>query len=121
MILSGGNDLAGNPSSLSERRNAFEKRLLQLALKAEIPVLGGTIYGDFFTPGLSAFVGVMSSGFTGQPGAGTATLSIELPYDPSLIGFTTYWQGFVLDSGSRLPIGISHTGGLAVTLVPSFL
>jgi hypothetical protein len=47
---------------------------------------------------------------------GTATIPIEIPNDSGLLGLTTYWQAFVMDSGSPLPIGWSHTGGLAVTL-----
>ena len=50
-------------------------------------------------------------------GTGRATLPIPIPNDPALAGFTTYWQGFVMDSGSPLPIGVSHTGGLKVTVI----
>ena len=48
---------------------------------------------------------------------GKATLPIPIPNDASLVGLTTYWQGFVMDIFSPLPIGVSHTGGLEVTVV----
>ena len=59
----------------------------------------------------------MTSGPPGFPGVGTAKLSVPIPNDSALVGLTTYWQGFVLDSGSPLPIGVTHTGGLAITVV----
>ncbi len=86
-------------------------------MRAEISLGGGTFYGDFFTPGVFAIWGLTASGMGGVPGVGTATLPIPIPNDASLLGFTTYWQGFVFDSGSPLPSGLTHTGGLAVTLV----
>ncbi len=45
------------------------------------------------------------------------TLPVRIPNDPSLLGLTTYWQGFVTDPASPAAIGFSHTQGLAVTLV----
>ncbi len=53
----------------------------------------------------------------GGYGVGTATLPLPIPNDSSLLGFTTYWQGFIMDGGSPLPIGLTHTGGLAITVV----
>ena len=85
--------------------------------RLELSVFGGTVYGDFLTPGAFAYWILTTSGPTGFPGVGTATLSIPIPNDSALVGFTTYWQGFVLDSGSPLAIGLTHTGGLAVTVV----
>ncbi len=79
--------------------------------------LGVTLYGDFLTPGGFTYGIVMTSGAAFVPGVGTATLPIPIPNDASLIGFTTYWQGFVLDSGSPSLLGVSHTGGLAITVV----
>ena len=86
-------------------------------VRTETPLLGGTLYGDFLTPGASLSWGFTATGTPGTPGAGTASLPIPIPSDVSLIGFTTYWQGFVMDSGSPLPIGFTHTGGLAVTVL----
>ena len=40
-----------------------------------------------------------------------------IPNDLALVGFTTYWQAFVMDGGSPIPAGFSHTAGLAVTVI----
>ena len=85
--------------------------------QSETSVFGGTIYGDFLTPDAFWVLGLVASGPGGFPGVGTAGLSVAIPNDPALVGLTTYWQGFVFDPGSPLPIGLSHTGGLAVTVV----
>jgi hypothetical protein len=84
--------------------------------RAEIPQEGMMFYGDFLTPGAFS---AWSSMTDGSPGLtfGKATLPLPIPNDTSLIGFTTYWQAFVLDSDSPLPIGISHTSGLEVTVI----
>ena len=84
--------------------------------RAETMVNGGTLYGDFLTPGNFFVWGFTASGIPGVPGVGTATLPVPIPNDPSLVGFETYWQGFVVDGGSPLAIGIAHTCGLAVTV-----
>jgi hypothetical protein len=80
-------------------------------------VFGGTIYGEFLTPDAFWIVGLPTGGPPGFAGRGKVTLSIPIPNDPSLVGFTTYWQAFVNDSGSPLPIGVSYTGGMAITVV----
>ena len=98
--------IGGGPSLIAGSLERWEQELLGLRL-----------YGDFLTPGGFTYGIVMTSGAVGVPGAGTATLPIPIPNDASLIGFTTYWQGFVLDSGSSSLIGLSHTGGLAATVV----
>ena len=53
IILSGGNDLfKTNPNSLSQKRDAFEKKVISFAIKNNIPLLGVCrgmqIIGDFF-------------------------------------------------------------------------
>ena len=85
--------------------------------KAQTPLAGMTLYGDFLNPGAFGVWSFMTGGIPGLFGTGRATLRIPLPNDPALVGLSTYWQGFVLDSKSPLPIGISHTSGLAVTIV----
>ena len=84
--------------------------------RAETPQAGMMFYGDFLTPG--AFL-TWSAVTDGVPGLtfGKATLQLPIPNDASLVGFTTYWQGFVMDSSSPLPVGISHTGGLQITVI----
>ena len=83
----------------------------------EQPLLGGTLYGDFLTPGVFRYWILTTSGPSQVPGVGTATLRIQIPNDPTLVGFNTYWQGFIVDPGSASQVGVSHTGGLAVTVV----
>ncbi len=56
IILSSGNDLNSfNPNSLSEKRDAFEKKLISFSIDKDIPVLGVCrgmqIIGDFFNAG----------------------------------------------------------------------
>ena len=83
--------------------------------RAETPMYGGMLYGDFVTPGEFLIWNFMTSpGFF--PGTGRATLPIPIPNDPALSGLTTYWQAFVMDDTSPLPIGWSHTGGLEITV-----
>ena len=72
-----------------------------------------TLYGDFLTPGAFLTWGFITSGLPGFP-TGGATLRMPIPDDPALVGFNTYWQAFVMDPGSTLPIGVTHTGGLQV-------
>ena len=78
---------------------------------------GLTLYGDFSTPGEFMTWGLVTSGIRGLRGTGRATLSIQIPNDPSLVGYETFWQGFVFDSGSPLPIGLAHTDGLQVIVI----
>lgn len=85
--------------------------------RAQTPLLGLTLYGDFLTPGAFLTWGFVTSGIPGLGGTGAATLEIHIPNNTSLVGLTTYWQGFVMDSRSPAAIGVSHTGGLAVTVI----
>ena len=82
--------------------------------RAEIPFAGMTLYGDFLTPGAFSIWSLVTDGFSHLT-FGKATLPIPIPNDLTLVGLKTYWQGFVMDPAS--PIGISHTGGLEVTVV----
>ncbi len=85
-------------------------------VRAEFPIAGMTLYGDFLTPGAFFTWSLVTDGFPGIT-LGKATLPIPIPNDASLVGLKTYWQGFVMDPASPLPIGVSHTGGLEVTVV----
>ena len=85
--------------------------------QAQTLLAGMTLYGDFLTPGAFMTWGLVTSGIPGLRGTGRATLSIQIPNDPTLIGFETFWQGFVMDSGSPSSIGVSHTDGLQVIVV----
>ncbi len=85
-------------------------------VRDEIHVFGGTLYGDFLAPE-TYLIRLVTTGTTGVPGTGTVSLTLNVPLHPSLVGLTTFWQCFIMDSGSPLPIEISYTRGLAVTLV----
>lgn len=61
--------------------------------------------------------GLRSSGTDRVSGIGSATLELEIPNDPALLGFTSYWQGFVWDPGAELPNQVSYTPGLKVTVI----
>ena len=69
------------------------------------------------TPGNFVAWVLETDGIPLWPGTGTATLSIPIPNEPSLLGFTTYWQGFVRDFGASSDEFFSHTDGLSVTLI----
>ncbi len=84
-------------------------------VRAEISLAGMTLYGDFLTPGAFSTWSLMTDGSSGLT-SGKATLPIPIPNDASLVGLKTYWQGFVMDTASPLSIGVSHTGGLEVTV-----
>ena len=84
---------------------------------AETPLFGGTLYGDFLTIGQFALWPIFTTGPFGVPGVGTAAVPIQIPNDPTLIGLTTYWQGFTPEIVSPRFIKRSHTGGLAITVV----
>jgi len=49
----------------------------------------------------------IADGFPGIAGAGLGSITVPIPKDPTLLGFKTNWQGFVMDPGSPLPIGVS--------------
>lgn len=83
--------------------------------RAETPAFGGTLYGDYLSPGAVWLLGT-TGGAAGSPGVGTATLPLPI-HSPALVGITTYWQGFIADSASPLPIGLTHTGGLEVIMI----
>ncbi len=85
--------------------------------RSETLLAGVTLYGDFLNPGAFVYWILGASGPAGFPGVGMFTLPVRIPNDPSLLGLTTYWQGFVTDPASPAAIGFSHTGGLAVTVV----
>ena len=85
--------------------------------RAQTQFMGLTLHGDYLTPGAFLTWGFMTSGIPGLGGTGAATLEIHIPNNTSLVGLTTYWQGFVMDSRSPAAIGVSHTGGLAVTVI----
>ena len=84
--------------------------------RAEISLAGMTLYGDFLTPGAFHAWSFVTDGFPGLT-YGRATLPIPIPQDPTLLGLSTFWQAFVLDPGSPLPIGVSYTEGLEVRIV----
>ena len=74
-----------------------------------------TLYVDLLTPGAFFTWSLVTDGFPGLT-FGKAVLPIPIPNDATLVGLKTYWQGFVMDSGSPSPLGVSHTGGLEVTV-----
>ena len=82
--------------------------------RAEQPLLGGTLYGDFSTPGRYFGIYLTTSG-PNLPGRGEAVLQFPMINDSSLLGQTFYWQGFVADPGSIAQVPVSHTGGLAIS------
>jgi hypothetical protein len=86
-------------------------------LRDEMPFFGGVLYGDFLTPNAFVALSFFTSGLAGIPGIGTAKLPVPIPNDTTLIGLTTYWQGFVSDNASSSPLAVSHSGGLAVTVI----
>ena len=85
--------------------------------KAVTMLEGLTLYGDFLTPSAVWTWSMLASGIPAILANGTATLAVPIPQDATLLGLQTYWQGFVLDPGSPLPIGVSHTRGLEVRVV----
>ncbi len=68
-------------------------------------------------PGAFGTWSFMTGGLPGFFATGRATLLVPIPNDRVLVGLSTYWQGFVFDNKSPLPIGVSHTGGLEVIVV----
>ena len=85
--------------------------------RATTSLLGLTLYGDFLTPGAFWTSIFLADGPLGFPGFGLARVTVPIPQDATLLGLQTYWQGFVFDPGSPLPIGVSHTKGLEVRVV----
>ena len=83
--------------------------------RAQLAMHGVTLYGDFVTAGAFSIWTLSTTGAPHVPGVGVAALPIQIPNDPAMIGFRSYWQGFVMDFGS--PIGMSHTPGLEVMVI----
>ena len=68
---------------------------------AETPLFGGTLYGDFLTPGQYNFWLVFTTGPFGVPGVGTAAVPIQIPNDPTLIGLATSRREYLSDQRLR--------------------
>ncbi len=80
--------------------------LATFAGPAAIPLGAAT---QWVSPPLIPFVFV-TSGMTGAPGAGAASLSITIPHNPAFRGLRINSQAFLLDSAG--PGGFSATAGL---------
>jgi hypothetical protein len=77
--------------------------------RIDLSFLRGTLYPD-----PSGFVRThVATGTSGDPGAGSFSLPVQLPLDPALIGARFYAQALYLDP--QAPRGVSFTGGLAIT------
>ena len=86
--------------------------VLAYAPSAGIPLLGGTLWFD--PSALLTSVGLVLSGASGAPGAGSAALPLAIPAIPSLDGARLFQQAFVLDAGA--PAGLAMSTGLSVEL-----
>jgi len=78
--------------------------------RADLPLLGGTLYPD----PRSWRTSLVAAGTTGLPGAGSASYAFQLPLTASLRGVTFHAQALFLDPGA--PHRVSFTRGLRITL-----
>ncbi len=77
-----------------------------------IPFLGGQIWVN--PASIAASVGVVAGGTSGQAGAGSASLTLPIPTQTSLVGLELFSQGIVLDASA--PVGLSMTGGFKLRI-----